>query len=191
MKRTADGEPIAALSPSEDGGSYSSSSSSSNSTNGARPRLFGLAYECRFARLKGKFDPQRAKELKVPKGPLFGLLKSGQAVTLADGTVVHPHQCVDEPEVVPAVLIVDCPTLEVAEAVAVNAALADLQRAQSDAKSGHCVVVHLCPLAVSSSPTYAAWAARFPPATTHHIFAGAGHTRGQNLFQAAARNQVG
>jgi ribonuclease Z len=38
----------------------------------------------------GRFNPDRARELGVPEGPMWGLLHRGQAVTLADGTIVDP-----------------------------------------------------------------------------------------------------
>jgi hypothetical protein len=47
--------------------------------------------------IPGKFDLQRAQELKIPKGPLFGKLKSGQAITLENGIVITPDQVLGEP----------------------------------------------------------------------------------------------
>jgi hypothetical protein len=44
------------------------------------------------AQLPGKFDTVKAQFLGVPKGPLFGKLKSGQAITLPSGETVQPDQ---------------------------------------------------------------------------------------------------
>lgn len=40
----------------------------------------------------GEFFPDKAKELKVPCGPMWSQLQSGFEVTLADGTIVKPEQ---------------------------------------------------------------------------------------------------
>ena len=43
----------------------------------------------------GRFHPERAAALGVPKGPLFGALQRGEPVTLADGRVVRPEEVVE------------------------------------------------------------------------------------------------
>ena len=40
----------------------------------------------------GRFDLDRARELEIPPGPLFGRLQSGEAVTLDDGRTIEPSQ---------------------------------------------------------------------------------------------------
>jgi len=45
----------------------------------------------------GRFNPDRARELGVPEGPLWGKLQRGQTVTLADGTAVTPETIVGAP----------------------------------------------------------------------------------------------
>jgi ribonuclease Z len=43
----------------------------------------------------GRFHPEKASALGVPKGPLFGALQHGRAVTLEGGRVVRPDEVVE------------------------------------------------------------------------------------------------
>jgi hypothetical protein len=49
-----------------------------------------VAYVCETAGVQGKFLMDRALTMGVPKGPLCGKLKKGEAVTLPDGRVIQP-----------------------------------------------------------------------------------------------------
>ncbi|MGD9396005.1 MAG: ribonuclease Z [Candidatus Thorarchaeota archaeon] len=51
-------------------------------------RGYALGFEIIWARSTGKFLPSKAKELGVPKGPLWRVLASGESVNLEDGTEV-------------------------------------------------------------------------------------------------------
>lgn len=46
---------------------------------------------------KGRFDPEVARALGVPEGPLWGQIHRGMAVTLPDGRVIEPAAMVGEP----------------------------------------------------------------------------------------------
>src|ERR1044072_3340688 len=59
-------------------------------------RIFALGYRLSEKPRPGKFNVERANQLGVPAGPLFGRLQNGQAVTLADGTVVRPADVLGE-----------------------------------------------------------------------------------------------
>jgi ribonuclease Z len=43
---------------------------------------------------RGRFDPDRARELGVPEGPMWGKIHKGEPVTLPDGKVVQPSELV-------------------------------------------------------------------------------------------------
>jgi ribonuclease Z len=45
----------------------------------------------------GRFNPDRARELGIPEGPLWGQLHKGKTVTLPDGRTVGPAELVGAP----------------------------------------------------------------------------------------------
>jgi ribonuclease Z len=46
---------------------------------------------------KGRFNPELARELGIPEGPLWGEIHRGRAVTLPDGRVIEPSVLVGAP----------------------------------------------------------------------------------------------
>jgi ribonuclease Z len=46
---------------------------------------------------KGRFDPDRARELGVPEGPMWGKIHKGEAVTLENGKVIQSSELVGPP----------------------------------------------------------------------------------------------
>ena len=55
-----------------------------------RHRIEAYAYAFEEKPRPGRFDVELARAQGVPNGPLFGRLKAGEAVTLADGRIVEP-----------------------------------------------------------------------------------------------------
>jgi ribonuclease Z len=45
----------------------------------------------------GRFEPEKAKVLDIPEGPLWGLLQHGKAVTAPNGQTVYPELVVGQP----------------------------------------------------------------------------------------------
>jgi ribonuclease Z len=43
---------------------------------------------------RGRFDPEKARELGVPEGPMWGRIHKGESVSLADGRVVQSSELV-------------------------------------------------------------------------------------------------
>jgi ribonuclease Z len=46
---------------------------------------------------KGRFNPDRARELGIPEGPLWGEIHRGRSVRLEDGRVIEPSELVGAP----------------------------------------------------------------------------------------------
>lgn len=67
--------------------------------------------------VRGKFNPQKAKELGIPKGPIFAKLAKGSAITLEDGTVIEPSQVLSEQRIFERVLMVDVPSMSYMDSV--------------------------------------------------------------------------
>jgi ribonuclease Z len=66
----------------------------------ARPMdhsIFALGYALIEEDRPGEFNLERAQELGVPEGPLFGQLQRGQSVTLPQGRVVRPEEVLGSP----------------------------------------------------------------------------------------------
>jgi ribonuclease Z len=56
-----------------------------------------LAYALVEEERLGRFDPDHARELGIPEGPLWGRLHRGETVTLADGRTIAPTELVGAP----------------------------------------------------------------------------------------------
>jgi len=57
-----------------------------------------LAYAFIENKKPGKFHPEKALELGVPKGPLWSKLQHGKSVRLKDGRIIKPNQIVEPPK---------------------------------------------------------------------------------------------
>jgi ribonuclease Z len=53
----------------------------------------------------GRFNPEKAKELGIPEGPLWGKIHKGESVTLEDGRIVTPAELVGAPRAGRSVVI--------------------------------------------------------------------------------------
>jgi ribonuclease Z len=58
----------------------------------------------------GKFDPNKAETLGVPRGKMRGQLVRGEDVTLADGRVIKSSDVVGETQKGARFIVIDCPT---------------------------------------------------------------------------------
>lgn len=68
------------------------------------------SYEISFHPVRGRFKPEEAVRLGVPKGPLFGRLAMGETVILQDGTHITPEQVLEKQRHFPKILVLDIPS---------------------------------------------------------------------------------
>ncbi|KAH2185827.1 hypothetical protein KXW61_008891 [Aspergillus fumigatus] len=69
-----------------------------------------VSYIVRNHDLRGKFDPQKAKELNVRAGPNFARLTKGENVLSEDGKTVTPDMVLGPPRLGKGLAIIDLPT---------------------------------------------------------------------------------
>lgn len=58
---------------------------------------FCLGFRLEERERPGKFDPNLARKLQVPEGPLWGRLQRGESVSTKSGTAVGPNQVMGSP----------------------------------------------------------------------------------------------
>ncbi|DBB10539.1 TPA: hypothetical protein ACH3X3_002076 [Trebouxia sp. C0006] len=130
-------------------------------------------YICCLTSTPGKFLPQKAKELGVKPGPLFGQLKAGTAVMGKD-RMVQPEEVLEAAPAAPVVIIADCPSPAHLPALLSSSAWepflhhASSSEAAASKSSTHqkvnCIV-HLAPQQVVQMPQYQQWMAGFGTST--------------------------
>jgi ribonuclease Z len=59
--------------------------------------IFCLGWRFQEKSKPGVFHLERAEELGIPRGPLYGKLQHGESVTLTDGRVITPNMVLGEP----------------------------------------------------------------------------------------------
>jgi len=59
--------------------------------------IFCLGWRFQEKNRPGVFDLERAEELGIPRGPLYGKLQDGAPVTLADGRTIEPREVLGDP----------------------------------------------------------------------------------------------
>ena len=60
-------------------------------------RIFSLGYRIAERTRPGRFNVERARELGIPPGPLFGRLQAGHSIGLPDGRVIEPSEVLGPP----------------------------------------------------------------------------------------------
>lgn len=79
------------------------------------PSPIAMSYIIRNHRQRGKFLASKAKELKVPPGPLFSKLANGEDVLSAEGTIVTPDMVLGTAKEGGGIAVIDLPSKDYVE----------------------------------------------------------------------------
>ena len=96
----------------------SNDSNDSNETNETKnskerkERKDCISYIIQGPTKPGKFNPTKAKKLKLDPALHYKKLIQGESVELSNGTLVHPNECVSEKEDGKRFVIIECPSKE-------------------------------------------------------------------------------
>ena len=123
-------------------------------------------YVCQLPDIPGKFLPQKAASLGVPRGPLYGKLQKGESVEAANGKTVHPADVMEPSTPGPTVMIIDCPTVDHIQGLV--SGMGDWSKNQ-DKRQKVAVVVHLTSRDVLRAPQYVEFIRSFPDPTQHML----------------------
>lgn len=143
-----------------------------------------LCYVAETPSVPGKFDVEKANELGIPRGQLYGVLKNGRPVTLSCGTIIQPNQVVGPAAQGGAVAIVACPTLELLTALVEHKGWKEWREKKSDERLTLQLMIHTAPSAILETSTYKQWCVSFGPGVCH-VTASQDYCVQNTPFQAA------
>ena len=120
---------------------------------------------CKLSDVPGKFNPQKAVELGLPKGPSYRTLVDGESVTAPDGTIIHPSDVLGPTRIGPTFIVLECPHHRYISSLTSHPLLQN----EAFTSSGQTVtlIAHMTPRDVLDSEEYCQWMASFGPATKH------------------------
>lgn len=124
-----------------------------------------VAYSCRVSDYPGKFFPEKAVELGIPKGPVYRLLTHGRSVLTKQGDLVLPSQVMGDSQKGPTFLVVDCPEECFLNALTSNQHLQPEYYSERGEKVA--LIVHITPLEILQRESYCKWASGFGRDTDH------------------------
>ncbi|KNE60081.1 hypothetical protein AMAG_05512 [Allomyces macrogynus ATCC 38327] len=123
-----------------------------------------VAYVCFGPEVRGKFDVKRAAELGLKPGRAFGKLQRGESVTMPDGKVIHPLDVMGPTRPSQVFVVLDLPTEDY-----LRGALASDTLFQRIGDSP-ALVFHMLGANLAETPTFQAFAQRFPTSAKHFVF---------------------
>jgi ribonuclease Z len=124
-----------------------------------------FCYVCSTPNVRGKFIPQKAISLGVPRGRLWGDLSNGKQVELESGVVILPDQVLEDPRPGVNFAVIDCPNSFYVNSLVSSQELKNYQSAKETLD----LMIHLSPKNILQSSEYREWMNSFGSNTKHVI----------------------
>lgn len=159
--------------------SAKSEDDANNSQHGARKKCksvinesneeISIAYICKCHDKPGQLLLKKCVDYGVPPGPLLGILKNGEDITLPNGQIVRSQDVVAPIDPGPIFIILECPSLDYLDSL-LNEKEFETHQSQNICQENHAsVVVHFTELDILLNPRYLEWMNRFPASTLHLV----------------------
>ncbi|CAO3625090.1 unnamed protein product [Cunninghamella blakesleeana] len=152
-----------------------------------KPDKTSISYICQTPNQRGRFKTDKAKELGIPMGPLWGKLQKGDSVTLDDGRVITHDQVCDPDSPGSTFMIIDCPDKSYIDNLIASPEFKPYQ-SRTDHSLIPKVIIHLISTDILNVPKYREWMNSFSP-ETEHIIGGEGYCAQISLFRSHAFSQ--
>lgn len=119
-----------------------------------------VAYVCKLATIRGKFDAKKAAQLGLPPGPQYATLTKGIPVTAPSGNVIHPHQVLGSDQIGPQFLVIEIPSSSFLPSLISHSSLLPPEL-------NPVIIVHITPKEVYQEKEYQDWLKGFGKGTKH------------------------
>ncbi|KAJ9667221.1 hypothetical protein H2201_002742 [Coniosporium apollinis] len=148
-----------------------------------RPAEEAVSYIIRNHTQRGRFDPEKAKALKVPKGGWWARLAGGHNVQNTDGETVTPSMVLGEPKPGNGFAVVDLPSAEYVEPL-----LARKEWASKEVMDGIGAIIWILAPGVASHPSLR----KFMEERSHikHIVSSKDHCPNYLAMDSAASSSI-
>ncbi|KAK2581362.1 hypothetical protein KPH14_008128 [Odynerus spinipes] len=128
-----------------------------------------VSYICKLHDKLGSLNLEKCIEKGLKPGPIFGLLKTGNDVTLDDGTIVKHEEVCYPREKGATFVVVECPNVNYIESFVNHNAFTKHQKCASNKDDKPFCIVHFTPQEIIDNPKYKDWINSFDPNTYHLI----------------------
>lgn len=126
-----------------------------------------MAFICECKPRPGALNVQKCVKLGVPKGPMLGILKNGESITLGNGKIINPEDVRDPDDPGPIFLVIDCPTLGHLKSIIENERFVEYLKSNLEETEREDLVLHFSSAEIVDTDDYWQFINMFSKSTKH------------------------